>query len=128
MTDKTIARSTERSSKEETMGTVAAKRERSSSPFIDLMRTPVSLWLVVVMMAMSFGAGVIVKAISEPTTPPSVQSSLPGIDPIVAPPLTGDEISGGLPSGHPDINSDGSGSASDGSGGGNAGGGSGGNG
>jgi hypothetical protein len=88
------------------MGTVAAKQERdgSPSPFMALMRTSVSLWIVVVMMAMSFGAGVIVKAIAEPTDQTTVPTTIStDAGQIVAPPLTDDQIAGGLPSGHPDL-------------------------
>lgn len=88
------------------MGTVAAKQERggSPSPFVALMRTSVSLWIVVVMMAMSFGAGVIVKAIAEPTDAATVPTTIStDAGQIVAPPLTDDQIAGGLPSGHPDL-------------------------
>lgn len=106
------------------MGTVAAKQEGGHSPFVALMRTSVSLWIVVVMMAMSFGAGVIVKAIAEPTEAPVATTTLPA-NPgqIVAPPLTDEQIAGGVPSGHPDLSGDGSGGGGNG-GGGNGGGGS----
>lgn len=100
------------------MGTVAAKQERGTSPFVALMRTSVSLWIVVVMMAMSFGAGVIVKAIAEPTTSPVTTTTLPtNPGQIIAPPLTDDQIAGGMPSGHPDLSEDGSGGGGGGNGG-----------
>jgi uncharacterized membrane protein YgcG len=100
------------------MGTVAAKKERGTSPFLALMRTSVSLWIVVVMMAMSFGAGVIVKAIAEPADAPIATTTLPtNPGQIVAPPLTDEQIAGGMPSGHPDLSEDGSGGGGNGGGG-----------
>jgi hypothetical protein len=66
-------------------------------------RVPVQLWLVVVLMAMSFGAGVIVKTIAEPAGSAVVPTQqVPGI--TLAPPLTDQQIEqGALPSGHPDL-------------------------
>lgn len=83
------------------MGTVATE-ERQPSGVSLLLRVPVSLWLVVVLMAMSFGAGVIVRTIAEPTGQQAVPSSQ--FSQILAPPLTDQQISQGtLPSGHPDL-------------------------
>jgi hypothetical protein len=89
------------------MGTIAVK-DRRTTPFGALLRVPVSLWLVVALMAMSFGAGVIVKTIAEPpaaTTTTTTQ--LPTGLGTVAPPLSDEQISGGLPEGHPDYTQDG---------------------
>lgn len=93
---------------EDTMGT-ATMQERETTPFGALLRVPVSLWLVVVLMAMSFGAGVIVKTISEPATTATTTTQLPTDLGTVAPPLTDDQIAGGLPEGHPDFTDDGEG-------------------
>jgi hypothetical protein len=83
------------------MGTVATE-ERQPSGVSPLLRVPVSLWLVVVLMAMSFGAGVIVRTLAEPTSQQAVPSSQ--FSQILAPPLTDQQISQGvLPSGHPDL-------------------------
>lgn len=91
------------------MGTVAMKRERSSG-VKTLLRVPVQLWLVVALMAMSFGAGVLVRTMAEPASSSSgPQTQLGGQ--IVAPPLTDQQIEQGLPSGHPDL-SDGASSGS----------------
>jgi hypothetical protein len=81
-----------------------------------LLRVPVNLWLVIALMAMSFGAGVIVRTMAEPqsqqVTPQSQFSQ------ILAPPLSDQQISQGtLPSGHPDLSG-----AGDGQNGGNGGG------
>ena len=95
------------------MGTVATK-ERQPSGVSMLLRVPVSLWLVVALMAMSFGAGVIVRTLAEPTSQQAVPSSQ--FSQILAPPLTDQQISQGtLPSGHPDL----SGATQGGNGGGN---------
>lgn len=89
------------------MGTVATK-DRDSTPFRSLLSVPVSLWLVVMLMAMSFGAGVIVKTIAEPsTTATTTTTQLPVGGGTLAPPLTDDQIAGGLPEGHPDLSGDG---------------------
>lgn len=98
------------------MGT-AAMQEREATPFGALLRVPVSLWLVVVLMAMSFGAGVIVKTISEPATSTTTTTQLPTDFGTVAPPLTDDQIEGGLPEGHPET-TDGGGGQNQGGGGG----------
>jgi hypothetical protein len=83
------------------MGTVATKEPQPSGASM-LLRVPVSLWLVVALMAMSFGAGVIVRTLAEPTSQQAVPSSQ--FSQILAPPLTDQQISqGALPSGHPDL-------------------------
>lgn len=67
----------------------------------DALRLHVELWLVVVFMALAFGAGILVTALYEEPAEPVV-----GVNPasgFVAPPLTDEEISQGLPSGHPDL-------------------------
>jgi hypothetical protein len=94
---------------EETMQTATTQDRETTTPFGALLRVPVSLWLVVVLMAMSFGAGVIVKTISEPTTSAVTPTTLPTDFSTVAPPLSDDQIAGGLPEGHPDFTEEGGG-------------------
>lgn len=66
------------------------------------LRVPVHLWLVIVLMAMSFGAGVIVRTMAEPVPSQAVpQTVLPSG--YLAPPLTDQQIGQGLPSGHPTL-------------------------
>ena len=69
----------------------------------EVLRVPVHLWLVIVLMAMSFGAGVIVRTMAEPV----VEQVAPPVQPQagypVAPPLTDEEIQQGLPTGHPGL-------------------------
>lgn len=80
-----------------TMRTRGAER-----PFVRMIRARVELWMVVLIMAMSFGAGVIVRTIAEP---PAAPAALPLTAPgqfQVAPPLTEEQITAGLPEGHPD--------------------------
>ncbi|MGE5225335.1 MAG: hypothetical protein ACM3OO_00495 [Planctomycetaceae bacterium] len=97
------------------MGTVATKQRQPSGVGL-LLRVPVSLWLVVALMAVSFGAGVIVRTLAEPTSQQAVPSSQ--FSQILAPPLTDQQLSQGtLPSGHPDL----SGATQGGNGGGNGG-------
>lgn len=69
-----------------------------------VLRTRIELWLVVLFMALSFGAGVVVTALSqqEPAVAPVVGVQDQGQFPV-APPLTDEQIQQGLPSGHPDI-------------------------
>ena len=93
---------------EDVMGTIET-RQRAASPFVALMKTTVSLWIVVVLMAMSFGAGVIVKTIAEPTTPATTAPQLATDFGSIAPPLTDDQLTGQLPEGHPDLSGDGQG-------------------
>lgn len=95
---------------EDPMGTVTMKQSQArQSPASQLLRVPVQLWLAVVLMAMSFGAGVIVKAMAEPPATPAIGTQQP-VQQILAPPLTDQQIQGDLPSGHPDLSGGGSGS------------------
>lgn len=80
---------------------------RKSGGLGEILRVRVELWLVVLFMAMAFGAGILVKAISEPPAQPVVGTQVPGT--VIAPPLTDDQISAGLPSGHPDLSGSGGG-------------------
>jgi hypothetical protein len=92
-----------------------------------IARASVDLWLVVALMAMAFGAGVIVKTMAEPPAAPATSVGLNG-GTVLAPPLTDQQLGQGLPAGHPSL-SDGSGSGNGGGGnGGGNGGGSGGGG
>ena len=110
---------------EEPMGTVTMKRsqERQSAAG-QLIRIPVQLWLAVVLMAMSFGAGVIVKAMAEPPAAPAIGTQQP-VGQVLAPPLTDQQIQGGVPSGHPDLSGGGTGTGSGGGTGSGSGGGTG---
>ena len=66
------------------------------------LRVPVHLWLVIVLMAMSFGAGVIVRTMAEPVPSQAIpQTVLPSQ--YLAPPLSDQQIQNGLPSGHPGL-------------------------
>jgi hypothetical protein len=69
-----------------------------------VLRARIELWLVVLFMALAFGAGVVVAALyqEEPATQPVVGVQQPGSLPI-APPLSDEQIQQGLPPGHPDI-------------------------
>ena len=76
--------------------------ERRGGSFVEILRVHVELWLVVVFMALAFGAGIVVTALyEEPQADPVVGVQTGGFP--VAPPLTDDQIVGGLPSGHPDL-------------------------
>jgi hypothetical protein len=110
---------------EEQMDTVATKQTRSGGVGM-LMRVPVQLWLVVALMAMSFGAGVLVRTMAEPPSSPVIPQSQIGGQ-VVAPPLSDQQIEQGLPSGHPTLSDgatagggqDGAGGQGGGNGGGN---------
>lgn len=92
------------------MGTATMRQTRGRQGAAgQLLRVPVQLWLAVVLMAMSFGAGVIVKAMAEPPAAPAIGTQQP-VGQILAPPLSDQQINGGLPSGHPDLTGGGSGS------------------
>ncbi len=69
-----------------------------------VLRARIELWLVVLFMALAFGAGVLVTALyeEEPATQPVVGVQQPGSFPI-APPLSDEQLQQGLPPGHPDI-------------------------
>ncbi len=66
------------------------------------LRLKIELWLAVVFMTLAFGAGVLVRGISEPPREPAVGVAPAGMVPA-APPLTEDQLQQGLPQGHPDI-------------------------
>ena len=66
-----------------------------------VLRLQIELWLVVLFMALAFGAGILISALYEEPTTGVVGGGTVGQ--ITAPPLTDQQIEGGLPSGHPDI-------------------------
>jgi len=81
-----------------------SNHERSGGGLGAVLRVRVELWVVVVFMALAFGAGVIVTALyEEPAAEPVVGFQNPTGQVPIAPPLTDQEIQGGLPSGHPDV-------------------------
>jgi hypothetical protein len=81
-------------------GTRTPDDDRRGSAFGEVLRVRVELWLVVVFMALAFGAGIVVTAMyDEPAPVVGVQDTTG----VIAPPLTDDQIAGGLPSGHPDL-------------------------
>lgn len=70
------------------------------------LRVEVQLWLAVLFMAVAFGAGVIVHAMAAPQpAAPAVVGTAGGgeVSGIFAPPLSDEQVSAGLPAGHPDI-------------------------
>lgn len=70
--------------------------------FVGIVRTKVELWLVVVFMALAFGAGIAVMVMYEEPQPVVGVQQPAGQFPQ-APPLSDEEIQGGLPTGHPDL-------------------------
>ena len=108
--------------------TTTSDDERRGSAFGEMLRVRVELWLVVVFMALAFGAGIVVTAMYEEPADPVV--GITDTTGQIAPPLTDDQIAGGLPTGHPGLTgatgatgagsgsgqNDGSGQGSDGSG------------
>jgi hypothetical protein len=76
-------------------------RENGIAAFL---RLRVELWLVVVFMALAFGAGILVTSLYEETDPaPVVGVQDPGMGFPIAPPLSDEQIQQGLPPGHPDL-------------------------
>lgn len=75
---------------------------RREGGLIEIARTKVELWLVVLFMALAFGAGIAVMVMyEEPEPVVGIQQPAGGFP--QAPPLTDEEIQAGLPSGHPDL-------------------------
>ena len=68
-----------------------------------VLRLRVELWVVVVFMALAFGAGIVVTAMYDEPQEPVVGFQQPAGGMPIAPPLTDQDLQGGLPSGHPDI-------------------------
>lgn len=83
------------------MATDRTPDEGRGSAFGEMLRVRVELWLVVVFMALAFGAGIVVTALYDEPAEPVVGVSDTGGQ--IAPPLTDQQIAGGLPSGHPDL-------------------------
>lgn len=82
-------------------GTTTSDDGRRGSALGEMLRLRVELWLVVVFMALAFGAGIVVTAMYEEPADPVV--GITDTTGQLAPPLTDDQIAGGLPSGHPDL-------------------------
>lgn len=74
---------------------------RSSEGLGAVLRLQIELWLVVLFMALAFGAGILVTALYEEPSTAVVGGDTTGQ--ITAPPLSDEQIQGGLPSGHPEI-------------------------
>ena len=86
------------------MGSVATSDEPRHGGLGTVLRVRVELWIVVVMMALAFGAGIVVTSLyQEPQDQAVIGTQLQNGGSVIAPPLTDDQISQGLPSGHPDI-------------------------
>ncbi|GBC86102.1 hypothetical protein HRbin12_00084 [bacterium HR12] len=83
------------------MVTATTRNRPEAGGLRTLLRTRIELWLVVLFMALSFGAGVLVTALYEEPAPPPTTFQAPAFP--IAPPLTEEQIEQGLPSGHPDI-------------------------
>ena len=110
------------------MSSVTVKHERGPAGLAGVLKARVDLWLVVALMAMSFGAGVIVKTLAEPPAAPAISTTQTGGLGTVAPPLTDQQIQNGLPADHPDFTGGGQGGGQGGQGGGSGQGGQGGGG
>jgi hypothetical protein len=85
-------------------GTTSNEEQRESRGGIfEVLRIRVELWVVIVFMALAFGAGIVVTAMYDESPEPVVGVQQPVGQVPIAPPLTDQDIEGGLPSGHPDI-------------------------
>jgi len=76
--------------------------DRRDGGFLEIARTKVELWLVVIFMALAFGAGIAVMVMYEEPQPVVGVQQPAGQFPQ-APPLTDEQIQGGLPTGHPNL-------------------------
>lgn len=83
----------------ETSNDTASERDGG---FVEIARAKVELWLVVIFMALAFGAGIAVMVMYEEPQPVVGVQQPVGQFPQ-APPLSDEEIQGGLPTGHPDL-------------------------
>jgi hypothetical protein len=75
---------------------------RRDGGVLEIARIKVELWLVVIFMALAFGGGIAVMVMYEEPQPVVGVQQPVGQFPQ-APPLTDEEIQGGLPTGHPDL-------------------------
>ena len=84
--------------------TTSNEEQRGSrGGLLEVLRIRVELWVVIVFMALAFGAGIVVTAMYDESPEPVVGFQQPAGQVPIAPPLTDQDIQGGLPSGHPDI-------------------------
>ena len=76
----------------------------------ETLRARVELWLAIVLMALAFGAGVVVRGLAQSPQPwAATMSAL-----VPAPPLSSEQIQQGLPEGHPPVDESGPGQKADG--------------
>lgn len=85
------------------MSATASRGRSGSAGLGEVLRIRVELWLAVVFMALSFGAGMAVRLTSEPPAAAPVATTIGADASQVAPPLTDAQIAAGLPAGHPDL-------------------------
>jgi hypothetical protein len=75
-------------------------------PASSFLRAPLQLWLVALLMSVSFGAGFLLQPSGAPATPPPAQlapAQAPARMPV-APPLSDDQLEEAeLPAGHPPL-------------------------
>lgn len=83
------------------------RRGKGPEGLASALRVEVQLWVAVLFMAIAFGAGVLVHTMAapQPSSPPVVSTVGDGgaTGGVFAPPLSDDQVSAGLPAGHPDI-------------------------
>lgn len=74
---------------------------------VSLLRTPLPVWLVAILMAVSFLAGFLLQnALPETTVDPAPAPATFEAPPLpleFAPPLRDDQLDGELPDGHPPV-------------------------
>ena len=86
----------------ETPSHAGAEPDGREGGLVEIARTKVELWLVVIFMALAFGAGIAVMVMYEEPQPVVGVQQPVGQFPQ-APPLTDEQIDSGLPTGHPDL-------------------------
>jgi hypothetical protein len=96
--------------------TKAARISGGAGP---VLRTQIELWIVIVFMALAFGAGITLGVIARQDPGPSVAiapvtqpAGGTGAGGIFAPPLTDEQLQQGLPPNHPGVDQSGGGSSS----------------
>jgi len=92
-------RSTEPDSGEETSDIA----QPAAAEDVALLRIPIKLWAALLLMLVSFTAGFMIAAVARPAaTPQPMVEQQPAQDFPQGPPLTEEQLSGSLPTNHPE--------------------------
>jgi hypothetical protein len=89
------------------MGSTTTSEPRTAPDLAETLRLKIQLWLAIVFMALAFGAGMTIGVLSGHSGSTAVIAPTSQVPSNfgVAPPLTDQQLQGGLPAGHPEVGS-----------------------